>query len=279
MASTDNRAALNRHYAPEDLVERISEALRQAGKDAQALSHEDLAPLDQFHSRGKLATVEQARLAGLRPGMHVLDIGGGLGGPARTLAAEFGCRVTVLDITAAYCRAGEMLTARTGQQARVTFHCASALDMPFEPESFDVVWTQHCSMNIEDKERLYREAHRVLRAGGRLATYEIVAGPIQPIHFPVPWASDPALSFLRPAAAMRLLIKDAGFEELVFDDKSDIARRWFRERRGGAPGAPSPLGLQLLLGETFRAAFQNQIRNLEEQRVAVIAALYRKSAG
>lgn len=276
MAGTlEFQAQVNSHYTPPKLAEAILEGLRRAGK-AERLSPDDLAPLDQFHSRGKLATVELARRAGLQPGMRVLDVGGGLGGPARTLAAEFGCDVTVLDITEEYCRVGEMLTHRTGQSERVTFRCGSALDMPFDAASFDVVWTQHSTMNIEDKERLYSEARRVLGPQGRLAAYEVVAGPEQPIHFPVPWAREPALSFLRPADSMRALMTKAGFTEESFDDNTATALAWFRERMAAMPPTPPPLGLHLLLGETFKPAFQNLVKNIEQSRVAVIQLVYRR---
>src|SRR5436190_17617928 len=119
---------INAHYSPANLAEILIDALLKAGKDPEHLSRDDLAPLDQFHTRGKIATRELTRAATLMPDMRVLDIGGGLGGPARLLAAEFGCLVTVLDLSETYCRVGEMLTRATGQQARVTFRCASALD-------------------------------------------------------------------------------------------------------------------------------------------------------
>ncbi|CAA9452538.1 MAG: hypothetical protein AVDCRST_MAG80-2450 [uncultured Rubrobacteraceae bacterium] len=145
--------------------------------------------------------------------MRVLDVGGGLGGPARNLASEIGCSVEVLDVTEEFCRAGEILTTRTGLGDLVSFRHASALDMPHPDASFDVVWMQHSSMNIADKERLYAEIHRVLRPGGHLALHEIMAGPVTPIHFPVPWARGPEISFLRPPEEVRALITGIGFEE------------------------------------------------------------------
>jgi ubiquinone/menaquinone biosynthesis C-methylase UbiE len=147
--------ALNRHYGRPDLIEAILSAVRAAGMNIEALTPDDLAPVDQFHTRGKAATIELAQLAGLTAGMHVLDVGGGLGGPARTLAAEFGCSVTVLDLTEDYVRAGEQLSARTGLGERVSHRHGSALALPFAEGSFDAAWTQHSSMNIEDKAQMY----------------------------------------------------------------------------------------------------------------------------
>lgn len=267
---------LNQHYGPVGLAERILDALRRAGKDVGPLHYDDLAPLDQFHTRGKQATTELARLAEMMPGTQVLDIGGGLGGAARTLAAEHGASVTVLDVTAAYCRLGEVLTKRTGLDDRVAFRHGDALAMPFADAQFDVAWMQHCTMNIDDKTRLLHEVHRVLRARGRLAMHEIVAGARQPVHFPVPWATEPALSFLQPAPALEALVRDGGFEPMAWHEATAEAVAWFRARLAAVSTELPPLGLHLLLGERFRPAFENLLRNLEEDRVAVIWAVYRK---
>ncbi len=161
----ETTAAVAGHYGKEKLLETILDALRAAGKDPERLTVEDLATFDHFHLRGRDATLELLRLAGLRAGELVLDVGGGIGGPARTLA-EAGCSVTVLDLTEEFCRTGAALTERVALGARVTFRHASALDMPFEDGAFDAAWTQHSSMNIEDKEQLYKEIARVVRRGG-----------------------------------------------------------------------------------------------------------------
>src|SRR3712207_3491777 len=144
---------VNEHYGSGDLAAKILEALRVAGKDASPLAIEDLAPIDQLHARGRVATLELARLAGITPRMRVLDVGGGMGGPARTLAGELGCAVEVLDLTERFCRAGEVLTAMTGLADLVSFRHGSALEMPYPDATFDVAWMQHSSMNVADKER------------------------------------------------------------------------------------------------------------------------------
>lgn len=273
--------AVSGHYTPADVdatLQAILEGVRAAGIDRTALTPDDLAPVDQFHTRGKSATLELARLAGLRGGERVLDVGGGVGGPARTLAAAYGCTVTVLDLTKAYCRIGERLTELTGLSERVGFRHGSALAMPFADGSFDVVWTQHSSMNIADKERLYAEIRRVLRPGGTLAMHEVLAGPNQPVRFPVPWAGDPSISFLRSPDETRALLRRLGFVEQVWRDTTSASRGWFRERAAAVAAATTPpaLGLHLLLGPRFEAAFRSMLENLEEQRVAIVEAVFRR---
>jgi ubiquinone/menaquinone biosynthesis C-methylase UbiE len=279
MAAHDDTAAVRATYAAANLSEAILAGLRAAGKDPDALQMDDLAPVDQFHTGGKPATLALAQRAGLTADMHVLDVGGGIGGPARTLASALGCTVTVLDLTEDYCRAGAMLTARVGLQDRVTFRCDDALAMPFPAASFDAVWTQHSSMNIADKQRLYAEMHRVLRPGGRLALHEVMAGPNQPIHFPVPWAREPSASFLQPANTVRAIIRAAGFDETAWSDESEAARDWFRSRLSAAAtqSGPPPLGIHLLIGADSGARIRNFLRNLEEVRVTVIQAVFARA--
>ena len=169
--------AIEAYWSRAGIGQAILDALSALGKDVKALTVDDLAPLDQFHGGGKPATVRLARLAALQPDTRVLDAGGGLGGPARTLAAEFGCRVTVIDLTETYVRAAEMLTERLGLAERVRHRVGNALALPFDDASFDVVWTQNSGMNIEDKAGLYAGFHRVLRPGGLLVMQEPMAGP------------------------------------------------------------------------------------------------------
>lgn len=275
----DQTEALVRgHYERGDLQKRALAALQAAGKRLDALTVDDLAPMDNFHTRGREATLDLARLAGAEAGQRVLDIGGGLGGPARVLASAFGCDVTVLDLTLEFVRVGEELTRRTGLEGRVRFRHGSALDLPFEDGGFDLVVTQHVSMNVSDKVRLYGEALRVLRAGGRLAIHEVTAGAVAPIHLPVPWARQGEASFLRPQAELRALLRGLGYGELVWAEETGRALAWFAARlaqRGAALGPP-PLGVHLLLGADFAEMFANVARNLREGRVEVVQALFER---
>lgn len=274
---TSQPPSVNSHYTRPQLDHAIRAGLLASGKDPDHCTPADLAPIDQFHIGARPATLALLKLAELQPGQHVLDLGGGLGGPARTLATEAGMRVTVLDLTEAFVTTGQRLSERTGLAALVTFQLGDATRPPFPDGTFDAVWTQHSTMNIPDKERLYREALRVVRPGGKLAMHEIMAGALQPVHFPVPWASHPDLSFLRPPAEVRALLKRTGWHELAWHDVTHAARDWWRERRLPALyGNPPPLGLHLLLGPDAPAMIGNLMRSLDEDRVTVIEAVFQR---
>lgn len=267
---------INEHYGQGNLATAILEALRSAGK-YHNLTEDDLIPADQFHIGGKAATIELASLANITSNMNILDVGGGIGGPARTLASTFGCKVEVLDLTEEYCRVGEQLTVKTEYRDLVSFRHGSALDLPYSHRCFDLVWTQHSSMNISDKNRLYSEIYRVLKSGGKLAMHEILSGKNSPIHFPVPWARHPAISFLSQPEEIRSLLLTLGFKEIAWQDETDQAIESFRKAMKASDNSKeSPLGLQLLLGKDYKQMLQNQLRNLEEEKIAVIKAVFEK---
>jgi ubiquinone/menaquinone biosynthesis C-methylase UbiE len=257
----------------------ILDGLRAAGKDPDALTAEDLAPVDQLHSGGRRGTIELLRLAELQPGIRVLDVGGGLGGPARTLAQELDATVVVLDLSREFCRVGELLTRRTGLTDRVSFLHGDALAMPVPDGTFDAVWMQNAGMSIADKDRLYREVYRVLRTGGRFALQEVVAGPAQPLHFPVVWAADASMSFLVTADELRSLLDRIGFTEVAWADVTESIRAGRRRHSGGAASADAlpPLGLHLILGaERFLQTQATGDRNLAENRVSYIQAVMKR---
>ena len=213
------------HYGWSGLQETIEQEMRRKGVDPEHVTVAQLAPVDNYHWHRLAGTLALARAAEITAADRVLDVGGGIGGPARQLAHRIGCHVTVLDLTAEYCAVGERLTAWTHLGDHVSFVHANALDMPFPDATFDVVWTQHASMNISDKAGLYREIARVLRPGGRFAFFDVLAGPNQPIHYPVPWASDPSFSFLLSPDETRELITRAGFREMTWlaDEALDMS--------------------------------------------------------
>lgn len=275
-ASLSGLDVVRRHYARADLGNAILAALAADGKDLDRLRPEDLAPIDEFHIRGRQATLELAEAIGLDAGARVLDVGSGLGGASRCLAAGFGCHVTGVDLTPEYCEVATLLAQRTGLGARVQYRQGDATALPFADGSFDVVWTQHVAMNVEDKRTLYREMRRVLRPGGALAIYDVLAGPSGPVLYPVPWARSPDASFLVTPQELRSLLDESGLVVESWSDTTAAAGQWFAElaRRIAREGHP-PLGFHLLLGGDFAAMAQNQKRNLEEDRIVLAQVVAR----
>jgi sarcosine/dimethylglycine N-methyltransferase len=260
------------HYRATGLTERLKTALATVGPEDQRLTPQQLGALDQFHTRGLAATAELAQLAGITADMSVLDVGSGVGGPARFLSATYGCQVTGIDLSEPFVDAARYLTQRTGQGSRVSFQAASALDLPFGAGRFDVVLLQHVAMNISERPRLYREIGRVLKSGGKFATFDVVLNSGEP-HYPVPWARTPTTSFLLTAAATREAIQSAGFAELVWKDDTEAAKAWLATlRASGPPPAPN---LSVVMGPDFAQLAANLGRNIMEGRLGILTAVFK----
>ena len=261
---------LDAHYAARDIEARILAALRAAGLNpGQRLSPEDLGALDHFHTGGLRASRELLERAHISAGERVLDIGAGLAGPARLLAAELGCRVDCIELSADFCAGAALLNRLTGLEDRVRLHQGSALDLPFADDAFDVVWMQNVGMNIADKPRLYGEIGRVLKPGGRYAFQEMAAGEAATSYFPLPWATDPGDSFLVSAAAMRSLLEASGFVAELLEDTSDA-----HLSRTAADAAPSALTLGVYVDNLAHKA-ANARRSLEEGQVRLVRGVFR----
>lgn len=272
MEST-NSSAIAGYWHRDGLVETVLAALAGAGKDPGRLSIDDLAEVDQFHGGGRSATLRLAELAGLdRPAARprrVLDVGGGLGGPARTLAHRYGCEVVSIDLTESYIEVARRLTELVGIGERVIHQVGDALDLRFDDGSFDLVWTQNSGMNIADKAALYRGFRRVLRPGGRLAFQEPTAGTISPPHYPLMWASDASSSFLRTQAELRASIIDAGFRLAVWHEVTETST-------SGSSAPPPDHAVQVLvMGREHLARIRAaQRRNVAEGRIGVVQAVF-----
>jgi len=271
---TDVLDDVRNHYRATGLTERLKAALAAFGPEDQRLAPQQLAAVDQFHTRGLAATGELAKLAGITSSMSVLDVGSGVGGPARFLAATCGCQVTGVDLSAPFVDAARYLTARTGQGGHVSFETGSALELPFDGGRFDAVLLQHVAMNIFDRPRLYREIRRVLKQGGRFATYDVVLGDGKPhdsVHYPVPWARTPATSFMLTAEATREAIEAAGFRTLICQDDSEAAKAWAASLRTSPPPQPN---LGVVMGPDFALLAGNLGRNFLENRLGILSAVF-----
>ena len=266
------------HYGQDGLAGRIFTAIEQSGLDPAAPKAEDLAPVDEFHIGGRPATLHFAEMLGFQAGGKLLDLGCGLGGAARFIAGDYGCHVAGLDLTPDYIEVARLLSERSSARS-VSFEVGSALETPFQAEAFDGAYTIHVAMNIQDRAGLYREAARVLKPGAVFGAYDVMKGPAEGLTYPVPWAETAETSHLTTPDEMRGLLQEAGFEVLDFEDRRDFALDFFEQMRARlAESRPSPLGLHILMGESFQQKVANMIANLEEGRILPAVMTARKSS-
>lgn len=255
-----------------DIESRLLAAIAVAGLDTEGgFSAEELGMLDHFHTGGRRATVELLELAKLNDGARVLDIGAGIGGPARLLASGAGCEVVCLEVSEDFCRGARLLNRLTGLDDRIEVRQGSAMELPFDDASFDVVWMQNVGMSIADKATLYAEVARALRPGGRFVFQEVAAGPAGDPYFPLPWADEPSESFLVGVDVFGELLGAAGFAPEAFEDSSDAE---LGRPPGGTGQGPLTVGVYIQDMATKQA---NARRSLEHGRVRFVRGVFRHS--
>jgi SAM-dependent methyltransferase len=253
------------HYGRGSLEESILGAVAREGKDPETLAAGDLAAVDEFHVGGLEATQELAKHMELRAGLRLLDVGSGIGGPARYFAAEHGCRVTGIDLTEEFVRVATSLTKRTKLDDLVEFRQGSALALPFERETFDRAYMIHVGMNIANKAGIFREVRRVLKEGGLFTIYDIVRTGSGAIRYPVPWALTEETSFVGTVKEYRDPLEDAGFRIVQERGRGAFAIEFTqRSMARMAEGGPPALGLHLLMGEKTPIMLANVLAALKE---------------
>lgn len=267
------------HYGRSDLVESIRDALAALDIEPEAATLDDLAPVDEFHLGGRPATRELAERLDLGEGLDVLDVGCGLGGTARFIAHDYGCRVTGLDLTPEYVDAARQITEWLGLGDRIDFHVGSALDMPFADASFDRAVIVHVGMNIEDKTTLFSQLARVLRPGGLVGVYDVMRRAEGDLVYPVPWSDGADASFLERPDAYLDALASAGFEFVEQRDRYDFALGFMQARREQEESSGRmPVGLHLLMGESAATKLSNMTENLAAGIVAPFEIYARRSA-
>lgn len=270
-------SAIAEHWGRGDVYAMIVSALEKAGKSLEALTVEDLAPVDHYHARGFPATVELADRLPIRPGQHILDIGCGVGGPARYFAQRFGCRVSGLDITESFVEAANKLTALLRMEDQVQVLLGDGQKLRYEGGCFDGAYALHVTMNVADRPRFFAEACRVLKPGAFFALTEHGLGPEgNPLH-PVPWSEDGSGAYLVTPPQTRALLEAAGFSNIDIEEAGAKYLAGYKRvvqlaERGQLP----PLGVHLLMGENAVLKMKNAARNIEEGRTRPIEVICRK---
>ena len=271
-------AALAYYADGPDLIDVVLDALRSAGRSIDPIDPDDLAALDEFHGLGRAATVAMARKARIGPGTQVLDIGAGIGGPARTLTRHFGARVTAIDPTERFCVLNSELTRRAGMGESISIVEGDGCALPFDDGSFEVAWTQAVWQSVEDKGQLLYEARRVLRPGGRAVCFEVLAGPAAAdgLHLPVPWATTDGESHLVSPEEARALVESAGFEVAEWIEGMGAAQAIGEVAAAGGPElAQGAEGVSLaLVMPDFDARMAGLARNVADQRVTLLLAVF-----
>lgn len=272
--------AIAGHYSRGDLLQRLNAALVEDGVDPAHPTFAALAPYDQFHGRGLEATEEIAAQLQVAAADHLLDIGSGIGGPARIMAQHFGCRVTGIDLTAEFCAVASHLTHLMGMASRIEFETGDALAMPFADAAFDGAYSMNVSMNIADKAALYGEIRRVLKPGGWLMLSEIAQGPGAPLDYPTPWAASASSSFLSTREETLRGLAAAGFAIVKSRETTAEARAYGARSRAMVERGEKPphRAVQLIHAEIAQIAMKNSARGMTEGRVIPLEILARKRA-
>ncbi len=276
--SRDIELLVEAHYRRPGLMDAIESGLQDLGSSTAQPSPLDLAPVDEFHTAGRLATLKALELFPVKAGMHVLDAGAGLGGTARVLAKERGCQVTGIDLCADYVDTAVKLTERLGLTKSCRFVHGSVLSMPFDDASFDAGLSFHVAMNIADRPAFYSELARTLRAGAPLCVFDVMKGPTAGMLYPVPWAQTDATSFLKSRDATVSLLAEAGLEYVAEENLRDLAISYFREalEKSAASAVPPPIGLHLLTGANSGEKFSNYLRAVEAHQIEPVMLIARR---
>jgi SAM-dependent methyltransferase len=232
----------------------IERALVAAGLDLDRLAPGDLAPLEDFHTMGRVATHQLVDLLGMTSDQRVLDAGAGVGGTARFVADKWRCRVTAVDLTDEYCETARWLNRLVALDDRISVQQADVTALPFAEATFDIVFSQHVQMNVADKPQLYTEARRILVDGGRLALWDIVSGGHGDLGYPLPWADQPDGSHLATSDQLRTTIESTGFAIEHWNDLTEPAATLMQALLS-LPA--NPLGLH-----AFVANFEEKATNL-----------------
>jgi len=267
------------HYLHGGLLEAIEAALPVLGKTIGDVTIADLAPVDEFHIGGRLATDHLFDQLHFSEQDSVLDVGCGLGGAARYLASQYKNQVTGIDLSPEYIETGKVLCGWLGLDKYVTLEQGSALTMPFQDGSFDAGYMLHVGMNIDDKASLFAEIFRVLKPGTTFGVYDIMRQIDGELTYPVPWATEGATSKLSTPAQYKQAISDAGFEIFRENNRRDFSMEFFKQLRAKTKenGGPPPLGLHILMQASTAPKIKNMVDNIASGLIAPVEMIIHKT--
>jgi len=276
--SSDDKA-VSEHYTHGELLEAIQSSIIKLGKSIDSVTIEDLAPVDEFHIGGRLATENLLDQLNFSEQDHILDVGCGLGGTSRFVANKYKNRVTGIDLTREYIDVGRMLSTWVGLDKQVTLHQGSVLSMPFENETFDGALMIHVGMNIDNKVKLFTEVHRLLRPGAFFAVYDVMQINDGKLAYPVPWAAEISTSKLATPDQYKQALNRAGFKPLAENNRSHFALSLFRrmDKKTEKNGNPSPFGLKTLMRESTAVQLKNMIDSIAADHIAPVEIIAQKS--
>lgn len=278
MSDVESRVSI--HYSTTNLIDAIRAALEKAGANPDAPGLDDLKPVDEFHTGGVEATDALIDQLSITPETRVLDIGCGIGGASRHVAARTGAHVRGIDLTPDFIAVAKALSAATDMADRTSFTTGSALDLPEADASADLALMFHVGMNIEDKTRLFSEAARVLVPGGTFALFDVMRGSDRPLTFPFPWAEQADFSFVAPPETYRQAAAAAGFSQVGERDRSEFAKAFFDRvfKRIEEAGGPPPVGIHLLMHDTGPEKIKNYVTHLQAGDIAPVEMIFRRNA-
>ena len=261
---------VSEHYSNKGLLDKIYKGLEKLGIDKNQLTQSDLSSFDEFHIGGSEGTLMLAEKLTMNASSSVLDIGCGIGGPARFLSSEFGCKVSGIDLTADFVNTGNSLTDQVGLSDKVKLIEASALNIPFADNSFDVSYMIHVGMNIADKDVLFSEAFRVTKPGGVFGIYDVMLLGNCELQYPLPWAVEEDGNAIASATDYISALIKAGFSLKHEDDKTDFANGFFEKMSAsmGTSEGPPPVGLHLLMGDLTTQKIKNMAKLIKSGIIA-----------
>ena len=273
-----DRDLVSSHYTHGRLVDAIAEGVVRLGKTLDDVTVADLAPVDEFHVGGRVATEAFLDQLGLEAGHEVLDVGCGLGGASRFVAERYGCRVHGVDLTPEYVATGNTLSAWVGLAERITLQVGDASALDCADASFERAYVIHVGMNIADKVALAAELFRVTRPGGRVGIYDIMRTQPGELAYPVPWAASASGSALSSPEDYKASLEQAGFTIVAERDRRQFAVEFFARLKARAQGGdgPPPLGIHILMGETAPLKVRNMIDNIARELIAPVELIAEK---